>query len=106
MKKLTIRLLGILSIAPVIGLLILAFIVPIYMEPQQYREFLSTDNMLRPILAIVGLMVTLSYIVYTKVSDKVPHNKHVLWIIVLIFVHLFAIPFFWYWYILSPHRVQ
>jgi predicted MFS family arabinose efflux permease len=98
--------LGILSIAPVIGLLVLAFIVPILMESEQYRVFLPTDDILRLALAAVGLIITLGCIVYTKVSDKVPHNKHALWIVVLIFVNLFAIPFFWYWYIFNPRRAQ
>lgn len=82
---------GIVSVlAPV-----LAIAYP-YVEPIRRSEFL--DDMSIAIFAL-ALITVFGFIWYTVRSDAVPSQKRALWVVVLFSVNIFALPFFWFWYV-------
>jgi hypothetical protein len=46
------------------------------------------------------------YVVYVFRSPTVPREKRGLWVAVIVFGGLFALPFFWFWYVWQPARVS
>ena len=46
------------------------------------------------------------FIVYALRSPTVPSGKRGLWVAVIIFGNIVALPFFWFWYIWEPSRVS
>jgi len=48
------------------------------------------------------LLLTASYLIYLFATPYVPREKRMLWVVVLIFMNLIAMPFFWYWYVWAP----
>lgn len=48
------------------------------------------------------LFLTVSYLIYLFSTTYVPREKWMLWLVVLLFVNIVAMPFFWYWYVWSP----
>ena len=56
-------------------------------------------------VAITGLACTL-FVVYALRSPTVPVPKRGLWVAVIIFGNVVALPFFWFWYVWEPSRVS
>jgi len=52
-----------------------------------------------PIVAGLGLLTLIGFISYALRSDAVPPEKRALWVVVLLFVNIYALPFFWFWYV-------
>ena len=46
-----------------------------------------------------GWLVTFAFMAYALASSAVPKGKRGLWAAVLFFGNMFALPFFWFWYI-------
>ena len=46
------------------------------------------------------------FIVYALRSPTVPSGKRGLWVAVIIFGNIVALPFLWFWYIWEPSRVS
>lgn len=68
-------------------------------EPHAYLDILfrlHTFNLLLTMALIV------SYIVYLFRASNVPNDKKALWAVVIILVHVLAMPIFWYLYIWRP----
>jgi len=51
-------------------------------------------------------ILALGYIAYMYITPNVPREKRALWIVILLFVNVFAMPFFWYWYVWSPSTIS
>ena len=49
-----------------------------------------------------GWILVISYIAYMYRTDYVPKTKRGLWLAVLLFVNVFALPFFWFHYVWQP----
>jgi hypothetical protein len=52
-----------------------------------------------PILGGLGLLTVIGFVLYALRSNAVPSEKRALWVVVLLFVNFFALPFFWFWYV-------
>ena len=50
-----------------------------------------------------GWLITIAFVVYALASSAVPKDKRGLWAAVLFFGNMFALPFFWFWYIWEAH---
>ena len=46
-----------------------------------------------------GWLITFAFMAYALASSAVPKDKRGLWAAVLFFGNMFAVPFFWFWYI-------
>ena len=85
---------GVTSVLVPIGLLASSIIEPL-VWPQGASFF---DNALL-ILGALGLLTIFGFIWYTLRSNAVPSEKRTLWVVVLLFVNIFALPFFWFGYV-------
>jgi hypothetical protein len=59
----------------------------------------SHASVLRLVLGVLGLLLVLAYVIYTFRSASVPLAKRGLWAMVLLLGNIFALPFFWVWYV-------
>ena len=46
------------------------------------------------------------FVVYAFRSPTVPPGKRALWVAVIVFGNLVALPFFWFWYVWEPSRMS
>ena len=53
-----------------------------------------------------GWLASALYIFFVLRSPTVPREKRGLWVVVIIFAGLFALPFFWLWYVWQPARAS
>jgi hypothetical protein len=54
---------------------------------------------LKPVMYAIQIGPVLFFCVYAYFYSGVSLEKRILWIVVLIFTNMFALPFFWYFYI-------
>jgi hypothetical protein len=52
-----------------------------------------------PIVGGLGLLAVIGFISYTLRTDAVPPEKRALWVVVLLLANIYALPFFWFWYV-------
>ena len=71
-------------------------------EPLTWPEMRGVFDWLRIGLAISGIIMMIGFIRYAIRFDAVPRERH-LWVVVLLLGNIFALPFFWFWYIRQPH---
>jgi len=46
------------------------------------------------------------YVFFALRSPTVPNEKRKLWVAVIVLGNAFALPFFWFWYVLQASRVR
>ena len=85
---------GFLSILPPVGLVVAALTEPL-IWPRGGEIF----DVLMLGLGLLGIATMIGYIWYAHRSAAVPADKRALWTSVLLFGNVFALPFFWFWYI-------
>src|SRR5688572_12234577 len=54
------------------------------------------------VAGIIGLATMFAFIWYARRSGAVPVEKRGLWVAVLFLGNMFALPFFWFWYVRKP----
>jgi hypothetical protein len=50
---------------------------------------------------LLALLLIVGYLIYLFYTEYVPKEKKVLWGVVLILGNIFALPFFWFFYLRS-----
>jgi hypothetical protein len=90
-------LIGLLSIVIPLGFIAVAVTEPIIWPTG--REFFVW---LRLVLGVSGIVMMIGFIRYTFRSDAVPRDKRGLWVTVLLLGNIFALPFYWLWYVRRP----
>ena len=90
-------LVGILSVLIPVGLITVVIVEPI-VWPRGREVF----DILRLVLGVAGILMVIGFIRYTYRSDAVPRDKRGLWTAVLLLGNVFALPFYWLWYIRQP----
>jgi hypothetical protein len=88
------RVIGMISALISIGLFAVVLIEPL-LWPRSTSTFIS----LRLILGISGLLMMAWFIHHVIRTNAVPPEKRGLWVIILLVGNVFALPFFWFWYI-------
>lgn len=58
------------------------------------------------VLNVLFFLLTASYLIYLFSTPYVPREKRMLWVVILLFVNVIAMPFFWYWYVWSPLKSE
>jgi hypothetical protein len=71
--------------------------------PQVWPHGVSFFDYALPILGGLGLLTVLAFVSYALRSNAVPREKRALWVVVLLFANIYALPFFWYWYVRDHH---
>jgi len=89
--------LGVFSLAVPLGLAAIMLIEPFFW-PRGSGVF----DVMRIVLGVFGIILMFGYISHASRSRKVPSEKRGLWISVLLFGNILALPFFWFWYIQKP----
>ena len=88
---------GLLSILPLVGLVAAALSEPlIWPRGGDFFDVLMLG------LGLLGIATMIGHIWYANRSAAVPVDKRALWTTVLLFGNVFALPFFWFWYIRRP----
>lgn len=90
-------LVGILSILIPLGL-----ITVVIVEPIAWPHGGSLFDVLRLVLGVAGILMTIGFVRHAFRSDVVPRDKRGLWVAVLFLGNIFALPFYWFWYIRQP----
>ncbi len=85
---------GVLSIGVPASLVLIALI-----EPMIWPKGTSIFDVLLVTLALLGLTTMVGFMWHAKRSDAVPAQKRDLWVWVLLLGNIFALPFFWFWYV-------
>jgi uncharacterized membrane protein len=85
---------GVVSIGVPAGLILIALV-----EPMLWPRGTSTFDVLLVILAFLGLAAMVGFMWHAKRSNAVPSQKRDLWVWVLLLGNVFALPFFWFWYV-------
>ena len=85
---------GVLSIGVPVSLVLIALI-----EPMLWPKGTPVFDVLLVTLALLGLATMAGFIWHAKRSDAVPPQKRTLWVWVLLLGNVFALPFFWLWYV-------
>ena len=100
-KKAAALLMGVMSCIPaatlIFGSLYFNLIAPEQPAFQAARETYSDvlfDVMLPA--SVVFALIDVGIVFFT---DRVPKTKRILWVVVLLVTHMFALPFFWFHYI-------
>lgn len=88
---------GVISFSVPLGLLAIVFIEPV-IWPRGAPLFVA----LRLAFGICGLIMMVGFIYRTLKSDSVPRSKRGFWVAVLLLGNVFALPFFWFWYVRQP----
>jgi hypothetical protein len=78
---------GIAALAPIAGFATAFFV------SQEWFPTLVTA------VVVGGWLITFAFMAYALASSAVPKPKRGLWAAVLFFGNMFAVPFFWFWYI-------
>jgi hypothetical protein len=92
---------GIVSVVAPLILLVTPFIEPSF-RPQGPALF---DDV-RMTLFALSLLTMFGFMGYAYRSGAVPKEKRALWIVVLFTANIFALPFFWYWYVREAHQTH
>jgi len=85
---------GVVSIGVPAGLILIALI-----EPTLWPKGSSTFDVLLLTLALLGLATMVGFVWHAKSSNAAPPEKRDLWVWVLLLGNVFALPFFWFWYV-------
>jgi hypothetical protein len=95
MRALVNVVLGTLSVAPIAWFLFSLFVEPLLVSarPTSIHLFLAFEDA----IPILGILVLLIFIL--SCSTVVPSPKRGLWLVVLVSLNLFVLPFFWFWYL-------
>jgi hypothetical protein len=88
------RVIGMISALIPVGLFAVVLIEPL-LWPRSTSIFIS----LRVILGISGLLMMAWFIHHVIRTNTVPAEKRGLWVMILLVGNIFALPFFWFWYI-------
>lgn len=88
------KVVGVISALIPLGLFAIVFIEPL-IWPLGTSPFVS----LRLILGVSGLLTMAWFIHQVIRTDAVPPGKRGLWVMILLVGNIFALPFFWFWYI-------
>jgi hypothetical protein len=88
------KMVGVISALIPLGLFAIVLIEPI-LWPRGASSFV----VFRLILGISGLLLMAGFIRHVLRSDAVPPEKRGFWVAVLLIGNIFALPFFWFWYI-------
>ena len=71
-------------------------------SPEDFRsEFDTLFRMHTFVIAMTWVLIA-SYVIYMYRTSYVPKSKRNLWLAVLIFANMFALPFFWFYYVWQP----
>lgn len=85
---------GITCLLLPIAVLLVMFTGPIYWP--NYGVFY--DNVLL-FITVLTILLIVGFSWYSLKSGVVPVDKRKLWVVVLLFANIYALPFFWYWYV-------
>lgn len=88
------RVIGMISALIPLGLCAVVLI-----EPLLWAQSTSIFISLRLILGISGLLMMAWFIHHVIRTNAVPVEKRGLWVMILLVGNIFALPFFWFWYI-------
>lgn len=97
--------LGIISAGTLLGLLSAAFVVPAFLDVQSLLSGAAAIDRVQNVFLIVGLVLTALFVFFTLSTSMVPAEKRWLWVVVLVLANVFALPFFWLWYV-RPYSNQ
>jgi len=98
---------GALTLAPFLFLMyMVGFHTPPQLTgPEEARAYSMLMFRLGGAVVIGGWFLVASYIIYACKSRHVPSGKKALWVAVLFFGNLFAMPVFWFLYVWRPLQV-
>lgn len=82
---------GILSLLPLLSFLAIFFIEPLY-----WPNYLTFFDNLRIFIGIVTIVSIAGFSWYSLKAHAVPSQKRQLWVAILFFANIFALPFFWF----------
>jgi hypothetical protein len=82
---------GIAALAPIAG-----FAAAFFVSEHWFPTIVTT-------VVVGGWLITFAFMAYALASSAVPKPKRGLWAAVLFFGNMFAVPFFWFWYILGAN---
>ena len=88
------RVIGMIS-----ALIPLGLFAVVFLEPLLWPRSTTTFTSLRLILGVSGLLMVALFIHHVIRTDAVPTEKRGLWVMILLVGNIFALPFFWFWYI-------
>ena len=94
---------GLLALLPTVTLITVASIEPIVVDPGN-RKLIEVFDNIRLASGILIVATMLIFIGIARSSSAVPNEKRVLWISLLLFANMFALPVFWFFYILKARR--
>jgi hypothetical protein len=101
MRKTTAVFLGFLTLIPTVYVLLLMF--DTLTPPETGRAIDRVFDMLPiPIIGVLVWGLILFDMFYAFKTSYVPKEKRLLWCVVLVLAHAFALPFFWYLYVWRP----
>ena len=103
MTKFKATIFGLLALLPTITLIAAASIEPIVVDPGN-RELIEVFDNIRLASGILIVATMLIFIGIARNSSTVPNEKRALWISLLLFANMFALPVFWFFYILKARR--
>jgi hypothetical protein len=86
------------------ALIPLGFILVMMVQSFAWPAGREVFDGLRLLLGVLGILMTIGFISNTFRSDSVPRAKRGLWVTVLVLGNIFALPFYWFWYIRRPIR--
>lgn len=86
--------LGVLSFTAPFGLMALALIQPIA-GPGRHVEY----DALRLFFGGSSLFLCFIFMLNAARSSVIPRPKRRLWLVILVMTNVFALPFYWFWYI-------
>ena len=92
---------GILSVLIPIGLIASAIV-----EPMIWPRASSFFDTLLAALGAGALLMMVAFIWHAVRSGVVPDDKRRLWVVVLLFVNVFALPLYWFYYVRTPQHPQ
>lgn len=92
---------GILSVLIPIGLIAISLA-----EPMVWPRGSSVFDGARVALGVSALLIMAAFIWHALNSKVVPTDKRRIWVVVLLFANIFALPFYWLYYVRSPQRVN
>lgn len=99
-RKLTIWVLGLLSIGPILVFLGSGIWLASKVASSTYStSALDASMQMRLYGFLLALLLIAGYLIYLFYTEHVPKEKKVLWGVVLVLGNIFAIPFFWFFYL-------
>lgn len=99
MPRIISSILGLAAASPIVGLLLVAIFLPVFVPAFEQIEGPLSSESLRLIFGLLGLVTMGLFISMALSSSFVPADKKKLWVALLLFGNFFVLPFFWYWYV-------